>query len=302
MFLPFAVVITVVVSSLLLSLLAMGFTLQYITMSIPNLAYATIAFASTYLSLTIVLWRLSPYVSIPFAFLLGGIISILLYKFVAFLRDRGTSLVGLMISTLVFDMTITGLMGIYAEYIAYYFQAYTYSFSLSEYDFTFGGLPGILIVATVTCITLVLVFHVALVKTKFGVAMRAVMENYALASTQGINTERVLTIAWFLVGGIAGISGSLYPMWFYMDPTVGTTMFISIFAACVVGGLRSIYGSLLGGFLIGASEILITFAFAGVVGGWVWTYRAITSLIIAVVALLVMPNGIAGYISKLRGM
>jgi branched-chain amino acid transport system permease protein len=302
MFIPVAIMISVVVSSFLVSLLAMGFTLQYITLNIPNLAYATIAFASTYISLTIVLWHLTPYVSLPFAFLLGGIISILLYKFVAFLRDRGTSLVGLMISTLVFDLTISGAMNIYAEYIAYYFQAYTYSFSLSQYDFELGVIPGILIVATLTCVILVLIFHVVLVKTKFGIAMRAVMENYALASTQGINTERVLTIAWFFVGGIAGISGSLYPMYFYMDPTVGTTMFITIFAACVVGGLRSIYGSLFGGFLIGASEILITYALAGPFGAWVWTYRAVTSMMIAAVALLAMPNGVAGYISKLRGV
>jgi branched-subunit amino acid ABC-type transport system permease component len=278
----------------------MGFTLQYITLSVPNLAYATIAFASTYISLTVALAGLSPYVSAPFAFFLGGLISLLLYRFMAFLRDRGATLVGLMISTLVFDLTIYGVMNIYASYIAYVFKTFTYSFSLAEFDFDIGALPGILIVSTFVSVALVLIFHAVLVKTKFGIAMRGVMENYSLASTQGIDTEKVLTVAWFFVGGVAGISGSLYPLWFYMDPWVGARTFISIFAACVVGGLRSIYGSLLGGFVVGTSEILITYAFASVFGGWVWAYRAVTPMIIAALALLIMPDGVAGYLGRVR--
>jgi branched-chain amino acid transport system permease protein len=298
--LPIPVVITVIVSSFLLSILAMGFTLQYITLSVPNLAYATIAFASTYISLTVTLMGLSPYISAPFAFILGGLISLLLYRFMAYLRDRGATVVGLMISTLVFDLTIYGATNIYAGYIAYFFKTYAYSFSLSQFDFNFGVVPGILIVTTLASVTLVIIFHTLLIKTKFGIAMRAVMENYSLASTQGIDTEKVLSVAWFFVGGVAGISGSLYPLWFYMDPWVGARTFISIFAGCVVGGLRSIYGSLLGGFVIGASEILITYAFAGIFGGWLWAYRAVTPMIIAVLALIMMPDGIAGYLSRAR--
>lgn len=297
---PGAVVLTAVVSSFLLSLLAMGFTLQYITLSVPNLAYATIAFSSTYITLTLTLMGFSPYMGMPFAFILGGFISFLLYKFMAFLRDRGTSLIGLMISTLVFDLTIYGLMNIYADYIAYSFKTYTRSFSLTEMDFHLNGIPGILIVSTITSTLLVIIFHMILVKTKFGIAMRAVMENYSLASVQGINVEYVLSVSWFMVGGIAGIAGSLYPLWFYMDPWVGARMLISIFAACVIGGLRSIYGSLFGGFIIGASEIFVTYAFSSIVGPWIWAYRAVTSMMIASLALLKMPEGIAGLVNKLQ--
>jgi branched-chain amino acid transport system permease protein len=298
--LPFPIIVTAVVSSFLLSLLAMGFTLQYITLSIPNLAYATIAFASTYIALTMALMHLSPYLGTPLAFLLGGLVSLLLYKFMAFLRDRGTSLVGLMMSTLVFDLAIYALMNIYAGYIAYSFKSYTYAFSLAEMDFQIGSVPGILVISAAISISLVLLFHMLLVKTKFGIAMRAVMENYSLAGVHGVNTERVLSIAWFFVGGVAGISGCLYPLWFYMDPWVGARMFVSIFAACVLGGLRSIYGSLLGGFLVGASEIFVTFAFADVFGDWIWSYRAVTAMIIAALALTMMPEGVAGYLKKLQ--
>jgi branched-chain amino acid transport system permease protein len=295
-----AVIITAVVSSFLLSLLAMGFTLQYITLSVPNLAYATIAFASSYVSLTMFLMNMSPYIGTPFAFLLGALISVLLYKFMSLLRDRGTSLVGLMMSSLVFDLTIYGIQNIYTEYIAYAFKAFTYSFSLSQADFHVGVIPGILIISSSTSVALVIFFHLSLVKTKFGIAMRAVMENYSLAEIQGVNTEKVLSVAWFFVGGIAGISGSFYPMWFGVDPWIGARMFVSIFAACVVGGLKSIYGSLLGGFVIGTSEIVVTYAFASLLGDWIWLYRSATSMAIAVIALTMMPEGVAGYLKKIQ--
>jgi len=297
---PIPIILTAVVYSFILSILAMGFTLQYITLSVPNLAYATIAFASTYLTLTFSLMGMMPYTAMPFAFLLGGAISYMLYKLVAYLRDKGTSIVGLMMATIVFDLIIYAGMNIYADYLAQVFKLYAGSFSLSEYDFKIFSLPAILFVSATTSIGLVGLFTLMLIKTKFGIAMRAVMENYNLANVHGINTEKVLSIAWFFVGGIAGLSGSLYPIWFAMDPWVGARMFISIFAACVVGGLRSIYGSLLGGFLIAFSEIIITYLLS-VYLPWIWAYRAVTSMLIAAVALVEMPSGIAGLIQKFRG-
>jgi branched-chain amino acid transport system permease protein len=297
---PIPIILTAVVYSFILSILAMGFTLQYITLSVPNLAYATIAFASTYLTLTFSLMGMVPYIAMPFAFLLGGAISYMLYKLVAYLRNKGTSIVGLMMATIVFDLIIYAGMNIYADYLAQVFKLYAGSFSLSEYDLKIFSIPAILLVSAATSIGLVVLFTLMLIKTKFGIAMRAVMENYNLANVHGINTERVLSIAWFFVGGIAGLSGSLYPIWFAMDPWVGARMFISIFAACVVGGLRSIYGSLLGGFLIAFSEIIVTYLLS-IYFPWIWSYRAVTSMLIAAVALVEMPSGIAGLIQKWRG-
>jgi len=297
---PIPIILTAVVYSFILSILAMGFTLQYITLSVPNLAYATIAFASTYLTLTFSLMGMVPYTAMPFAFLLGGAISYMLYKLVAYLRNKGTSIVGLMMATIVFDLIIYAGMNIYADYLAQVFKLYAGSFSLSEYDLKIFSIPAVLFVSAATSIGLVASFTLMLIKTKFGIAMRAVMENYNLANVHGINTERVLSIAWFFVGGIAGLSGSLYPIWFAMDPWVGARMFISIFAACVVGGLRSIYGSLLGGFLIAFSEIIVTYLLS-IYFPWIWAYRAVTSMLIAAVALVEMPSGIAGLIQKWRG-
>jgi branched-chain amino acid transport system permease protein len=206
--------------------------------------------------------------------------------------------IGLMLSTLVFDLAIYALMNIYAELIPHYLHAYIGAFNLMESDFEIAGIPGILIVSAATTSMLVLLFQLILTKTKFGIAMRAVMESHSLAIVHGVNTELVLSVSWFFVGGIAGISGSLYPIWFYVDPWAGATMFISIFAACVVGGLRSIYGSLLGGFLIAVSQNLISFTLASVFGPALWAYSSIWSILIAALVVLKMPEGISGFITS----
>lgn len=297
---PPAVAISAVVSSFLLSLLALGFTFQYVTLNVPNLAYSTIAFFSTYITLTFALFKLSPYLSVPISFFIGGIISLLMYRFLSLLRKRGLSPVGLMIATITFDLGIYAFMNIYADYVAYTLKVYTRSFILSDYDFRIGDFPGILFVSMFTAFLLTTIFHLILTRTKFGMAMRAIMENESLASTQGVNVDHVLNISWFLVGGIAGISGSLYPIWFSMDPWIGARMFISIFAACVVGGLRSIYGSMFGGFIIGLSEVLVTYALGNLLGGWIWWYRSVIPMIIASIAILIIPSGFAGMVENLR--
>ncbi len=298
MIIPEAVIFSMVISSFLLSLLAMGFTMQYITLSVPNLAYADLAFFCAYISATASVLGYTPYVAVPFAFALGSCVSYLLYKFLAFLRDRGMPVYGLMLATLVPDLIIYAVLNIYAEIIPRYIGAYIGVFNLMAKDFNIGGVPGILIVSAVATLGLVSVFHLILTRTKTGIAMRAVMESYSLATVHGINTELVLSLAWFLLGGIAGIAGSLYPMWFSTDPWVGANQFINIFAACIVGGLRSIYGSLLGGILVGVSQVLVSFILATYFGPSWWAYSTIWAMLIAALVLLKMPEGLAGFFAS----
>jgi len=269
-------------------------------MGIPNLAHAIIAFSSGYIVLTMVLLGITPYVGIPFAAVYGGVISFLLYRFLAFLRRRNVSIVGLMISTLVFQFLIYGCMNIYAEYIAYSLHAFTFSFILNEADFTFKGLPGVLFISVITATSLATLFHLILTRTKMGIAMRAIMENFSLASVDGINVDYVLSISWLLVGAVAGISGALFPLWFSVDPWVSTVMLTSIFAASVVGGIRSVYGSLVGAVIVAVSEILGTFALSKTFGAFMWSYRAAAPIILTCIVLLVMPQGLAGYFERFR--
>ena len=295
-----AILVSCIIYSCLLSLICMGFTLQYTVMGVPNLAHTTITFSATYASFTVTLLGLSPYLGVPIACAYCGATSFLLYRFLAFLRNRGISLVGLMISTLVFDLIIYAIMNIYTELASRIFQVFAYMFALAEKDFAFMGLPGIFFVSVIAAFSLITAIHLILTKTKFGIAMRAVMENYSLSRIYGVDVDKVLSISWLLVGGIAGIAGSLYPIWFGMDPMVSTRILTAVFAGAIVGGLRSIYGALLGGFIIGTTEILGTYGLSFVLGPGMWAYRSALPILVVSIALLVMPNGLAGLIWDFR--
>jgi branched-chain amino acid transport system permease protein len=148
-------------------------------------------------------------------------------------------------------------------------------------------------------IALIVSLHIFLTKTKFGIAVRATIENTALATILGINPERVYVLSWFLGGALAGLGGGLLSMTISGYPAVGMTIIVTMFAGSIVGGLYSIFGSLVGGFLVGLSEYLGITGLSLAFGGWILAYRLIIPLIAMVSALLLFPEGLGGI--KIKG-
>src|SRR5881628_1645564 len=102
----------------------------------------------------------------------------------------------------------------------------------------------------------------------------------------------VRVFAWWLAGGFAALSGSYYSLWLPGGTSAGSNLIVEIFAASVLGGLASIYGAVLGGLIIGASEILLTTAGIDLFGSWVSIYQKGIPLVIMVITLLVLPQGL----------
>ncbi len=276
-------------------MLSMGLTLTYLTTKVPNFAHASFAVVGVYLALIVSrVFENSPYVAIPFAFVLSGGIALALYTFILKpLIRKGASQAIQMIATLAFDLVLIGLLNITADYIVKTFQVISREFTLRSYDGTFLDLPLILFVAPTLIVIISISLHVMLKKTKFGIAMRATIENPDLSGVVGINVKLVYGVSWFLGGGLAGIAGALMSMWFQGDPNLGPMMIPSIFAASIAGGFFSIYGAIAGGLLVGFTEILGTRFLAGEFGSWIIAYRPLIPLIFIVVTLLVVPKGLA---------
>ena len=276
-------------------MLSMGLTLTYLTTKVPNFAHASFAVVGVYLALIVSrVFENSPYVAIPIAFVLSGGIALALYTFILKpLIRKGASQAIQMIATLAFDLVLIGLLNITADYIVKTFQVISREFTLRSYDGTFLDLPLILFVAPTLIVIISISLHVMLKKTKFGIAMRATIENPDLSGVVGINVKLVYGVSWFLGGGLAGIAGALMSMWFQGDPNLGPMMIPSIFAASIAGGFFSIYGAIAGGLLVGFTEILGTRFLAGEFGSWIIAYRPLIPLIFIVVTLLVVPKGLA---------
>ena len=280
----------------LLAMLAIGLTLTYITTRVPNFAHASVAMIGAYIALIITrIVDINPYISIPISFAVAGMVSLGLYTFVLKpLIRRNASKAIQMISTIAFDLILIGVLNVLADYIVTTYKIPSREFTLRGYDLAVGDAPMILIVAPILIASLAFALHIMLRKTKFGVSMRAAIENPDLAQVVGINVNIIYAVAWFLGGAMAGVAGALMSLWFQGDPSLGITIMPSIFAASIVGGFSSIYGAIAGGLLIGLTEILGTRFLASEFGTWIISYRPLIPLIFIVITIMIAPNGLAG--------
>src|SRR5438067_9280885 len=235
---------TVVYASLF-GLMALGLTLTYLTTKVPNFAYGSFVTIGIYTSFTLYkVDRINPYFGTPIGFLLGGLSSVAMYLGVLrVLARRGSSLVALMISTFAVDIGFLGILQIYTDQLYYHY----YKFDAKDFfplgtDYSMFRLPGMLYVAPVSLGLITAALFLLLTKTKFGVAMRASVENPGLARVLGIDVEKVYTFAWFLAGGFAATAGTFYPIWLPASVNEGSVIIVETFASSVLGGLSSVYG------------------------------------------------------------
>ena len=280
----------------LLALLSIGLTLTYLTTRVPNFAHASFATIGVYIALVVTrVWESTPYIAIPIAFVISGIVAVALYTFILKpLIRKGASQAIQMVATLAFDLIVIAMLNIFADYIVNTYKVTSREFTLRSYDVEFMGLPLIVFAAPITIAILAITLHIVLRKTKFGIAMRAATENSDLSGIVGINVKLIFGVAWLLGGGIAGIAGALMSLWFQGDPSLGPQLIPSVFAASIVGGFFSIYGAIAGGVLVGLTEVLGTRFLAGEFGSWLIAYRPLIPLVFIVVTLLLAPHGLAG--------
>jgi branched-chain amino acid transport system permease protein len=283
-----------IIYSNLLVLLAVGLTLTYITTAVPNFAQGSFAVFGSYIALTLLrLFNIHPYYSIPLVFVMGGLLGVAIYMGVLKpLISRGAEVVILMIATLAVDLILLGLLGSYSDYLGVITKKSAKKFILTPYDFEVAGTTGIFFVSILTIVVILGGLYLLLFKTKFGVAMRASMENPDLAEIMGVNVEITRLTSWILSGALASVAGVLLPFRQEIVPMTGGIIIVSIFASSIVGGLSSIFGALLGGYIVGMSESFVTFYLSKIFGPSVLVYSRVVSLIVLIVTLILAPRGI----------
>jgi len=128
-------------------------------------------------------------------------------------------------------------------------------------------------------------------RTRLGMAMRATAENLAVARLMGIDVNRAIMAAFALGSALAAIAGLLWGGRFgQIDPLMGFAPGLKAFVACVIGGVGSIPGAMLGGYLLGLGEVL----FVGLLPAEYSGYRDAFVFGALIVVLLVLPNGLLG--------
>lgn len=149
------------------------------------------------------------------------------------------------------------------------------------------------VVIVLSAIVLVGGLHILLQHTDLGRKMRAMADNPDLARVSGIRTYRVRLWAWVIGAGLAGAGGAFLGLFNQLAPRMGFNLLLVIFAAVILGGIGSVYGAMLGGFLIGMIvEMTPLLSQAGIPIGI--EYAEAIAFVIMVLVLLVRPTGIAG--------
>lgn len=129
--------------------------------------------------------------------------------------------------------------------------------------------------------------HLVLTRTTFGYALRAVAENPTLAQVNGVNLGRMIAATWVIAGGLAAAAGVFYGLSYQIIPVMGRDLVLPIFAATIVGGIGSVYGAVLGGFIVGiASNVALLVLPSG--------YSPAVPFLLILAVLLVRPNGLFG--------
>jgi neutral amino acid transport system permease protein len=144
------------------------------------------------------------------------------------------------------------------------------------------------LIVTVVGIGVIILTAVALRFTSLGRQARALADSIQLAETTGINTDRVVLITWAVSAGLAGLAGIVYALPAgTVNPNLGFSLILSIFAAAVVGGVGNAYGALAGGMLIGLVQEWSTLVLAP-------QLKVAVGFAALILALLLRPNGLFG--------
>jgi branched-subunit amino acid ABC-type transport system permease component len=149
-----------------------------------------------------------------------------------------------------------------------------------------------------TTIVLVVALSLLLNRTGLGREMRALADNLALAKVIGIPVERVHDLTWVLAGGLAGVAGALWGLYTWVNPLVGWLAILSVFAATVLGGMTSFWGTILGAYVVGFSENTVM-QFLNHQFGLDFSFKPAIPFTIIILVLLVRPEGLTGFVESL---
>jgi branched-chain amino acid transport system permease protein len=287
----FEIVLDVVIGGLLMggiyALIAVGLSLQYGVGRVLNVSHGEFIMLGAFATWSLyTVFGISPLISLvicgPILFIIGFLIHRTLFQY---LRSTSESTDAFADSSLLASF---GLLFIIQNVALLIWKADIRGYSYLESSVSiFGALfSANRLVALLFAVGISLAFYFFLTRTRLGKAIRAAAEDPATAQVMGVNIHRVLAICFGLGALMAGFAGVLISMMYEMQPTMGLEYTIIAIIVVVLGGLGSITGSLIGGFILGLIGSIVTYFDAGL--------SLIAYYVIFILMLLVRPTGIFG--------
>jgi branched-chain amino acid transport system permease protein len=265
----------------------------------PNFAHTAIATFGTVLSFSLVrIVGFDPYTTIPLSMLFCALISLFLYVCVVRpIKATGAREITLTFAFFALAQVMSSIVNVYSYWYMLSQGYHASGFSLVSYDFAWDGYPGVLIVTFPVCAALVLALWYFLTKIKYGIAFRAVAEDEALASSLGVDVKLVHMLTWVITGALAGLAGALIPLWRYTGLGYNDEFLMLVMAGSVLGGINSVAGAVIGGFVAATSQKVLGAIAIAIYGIDAAAYESLYPSLFIFVILMLEPEGMIGFFS-----
>ncbi|MBZ7954964.1 branched-chain amino acid ABC transporter permease [Campylobacter molothri] len=284
------------------ALIAVGYTMVYGVLRLINFAHGDIMMVGAYIAFLLINC-LSPFINTTLLdnhytlaiFIVALIASMIFSSFIGMIIDkiaykplRKAPRISLLITAIGISFFLQNLFNMIFTSTEQQFPVppvFEKMITLGKISMTLGSLLVPLVTLIVMLIVLILLY-----KSKYGIAIRALAFDIQTVNLMGINANRIIAIVFALGSALAALAGIFWSSNYYsVYPTMGTLVGLKAFAAAVLGGIGSVVGAVLGGLIIGLTEVMVVAFFPDLSG-----FKDAFAFIFLVFILLFRPTGILG--------
>lgn len=270
------------------ALIAIGYTMVYGCLRLINFAHADIMMVGAFLVFFAVsAFGIPFYVSAILAVLFCGILGVLIDK-IAYTPLRSAPRISMLITAIGVSFFLENVFNVFFGSTPRFFNAPDFFMRPIE---LFGvSLTVITIIVPIVTLVLLAMLLRFLHYTKQGMAIRASAFDINTVRLMGINVNNIIALVFVIGSMLAGIGGIFYAISYpTIDPLMGVLIGLKAFAAAVLGGIGSVGGAVLGGFILGFTEVMAVALFPELGG-----YKDAFAFLFLILVLLFRPIGIMG--------
>lgn len=268
-------------SILILLLVAIGLVIIFGLMQVINMAHGEFFLLGAYSVVLVQSWGFSLWLgmlsSVVFVGLVGFIVEIACIRYL-YMRPMDTILAtwGISIGIKQGIILIFGPGG----------QIVTHPLP-SMLGFMGIQYPAYRLFTMLASFTIIACTFYVLLRTDYGLKIRAVIANRRMASTLGINTRRIYQGSFIFGSALAGLAGAIMSPLMSVDPQMGLGYLIPAFLAIIIGGMGTLYGVLGGGAIVGGADSIFSYLFSPV-GAQIIVFS------MAIILIRLRPEGLFG--------
>ena len=276
------------------ALLALGLAMVFSILGLVNLAHGELVTVAAYTMYLENEHGVAFAVQVPSAIVAAGVAAVLMER-LAFRPLRGASFLTLLLASFAVSVIIQNL---FLSIISPRQKGVPLPNLLNEAihigSYTIGWLP---VITTITCAAALGILTLFLRRSVQGLGMLAASQDFQVTRLMGIPANRVIASAFAISGMLAGVAAIfVLARRGTVEPDMGFTPVLKAFIASVIGGLGSLVGAVLGGFVLAGIEVGLD----ATLPNGALPFRDAFALLIVIVILYFRPEGLLGRVAEAR--